>query len=288
MEGKEENYFGTYQNSAKILETASIKNIEYSTTGELFSYTTDGILKIYSAVSGAIKNIININMDCMKYFQRHTLLHSQNNQILYLSIYDNKHLRKFDGHSGRIREISVDSSNDLFMSIGEDLINMWDIRMKDPIKNIRTNRHFGAMSSENLYFISDDYFVRIYDRRSDTGPVVTREIQPNFYQRGWFTGDNSVIALEGTSSCSFLDCSGNPISFVSMESENQSSTTMDSSTLLYGSKKHIFAYRIRDRAQVGVMESPEANNFVIRANPEHPQFLSASEHAILLYTDSNL
>lgn len=53
----------------------------------------------------------------------------QRNAINYLSIYDNKILRKFRGHADEVTEISMSPADDCFLSSSKDrTIRLWDLK----------------------------------------------------------------------------------------------------------------------------------------------------------------
>lgn len=284
---KEENYFSMHQEIASTIEPMPISNIEFTINGENLAYTTNEMLKIYSTSTGTLRNVISASIDTMKFFQNNTLLHSKDKSIFYLSIYDNKYLRKFEGHTLPIKNISVDSTKDMFMSIGDDCVNLWDFKMKNPIKRLNTSRHIGCIGSENRYFLCDNNYIKIFDLRSDNGPLITKQIEPSFYKKAWYTNDCNFIVISSLRSYSFLNDEGDFLSYISLENESDGCTTMQSDNLLCGSKRMVFAYRISDRTRIGTLETQNGDNLVIRSNPCSEQFVAASENVIRFYSPSN-
>ena len=53
----------------------------------------------------------------------------QRNAIHYLSLYDNKLLRDFRGHSGEVTDLSMSPVDDTFMSVSTDrTVRMWNLQ----------------------------------------------------------------------------------------------------------------------------------------------------------------
>lgn len=282
MNSLEENFLDQFGMTKRIDEQADIRNLEYSTTGDMLSYTTDDALKIYSSVTGCLKNVISVKMDTMKYFQSNTVLHSRHDTIYYLSVYDNKYLRKFEGHGGRVFSLSVNPLEDLFMSMRNKVIDIWDIRYKNPVCEIGSQGKLGAMSTGHEYALTDNNFVYIFDRRSDVYPIMVRSIKPNFYKSMWYAGGDSYIALSSKQGYTFLDSSGEPVG--TCASENVSGDIIDeSNTLLYSSSNLIFAYKILDNRRVGRLEVDKECN-AIKSNPSYPQFACSTGNGIRIWS----
>jgi hypothetical protein len=280
-------FFSSYKETKTIKELSAIDNIKFSPNGQLFSYTIEDTLKIYSANDKyAIRNVITANIKTMEYFQDNTVLHTKDHAIYYLSIHDNKYLRKFESHNGAISSISTDRINDQFMSVGSDCINIWDIRMEDPIKRINTNKHIGCLGTDKEYALADNNFIKIYDKREDYGPIATKTIPSNFYKKIWYTPDNNYISLSTLCDYTFLDGSGSVVSFVSLEKPNDGETTQDCSHLVCCSGRYIFAYRISDRMKMGVIDTPGYDNYQIRCNPMYPQFLACNKEEIRIWASA--
>lgn len=283
MENTEDAYFENHKEIQTIKESGLMKNLEYSIDGELLAYTIGDALKLYVSSTGALRNIITADIHKMKFFQRHTLLHTRDSTIYYLSVYDNKYMRQFSGHSGAIDSLSVDSSADTFMSTGPAEACLWDIRMEDPVKRIAAMCHIGALGPDNQYALCNNDFIKIFDAREDNGPVAVRATQPGFYRRMWYTADGEHIALAGSSNYTFMSRGGELQCFIIQENENDGDTAPDSDTLLCSSNNYVFAYRINDRKRVGTLETPTSPNNVVRANPSFPQFACATPDTLKIF-----
>ncbi|ELA41900.1 uncharacterized protein VICG_01084 [Vittaforma corneae ATCC 50505] len=284
MDTAEENFLQLYSESpASIQELDKISNLEYSTSGEIFSYTTDSSLKIYSATTNSLRNIISVKIDTMKYFQNNTVLHSKDNLILYLSIYDNRYMRKFEAHCDDICSISVNSNSDTFMSVGKERINLWDIRYQSPVFSLDSNGKLGALSKEYDYALSDSNFIYIFDWRNDKGPLAVKNIKPNFYQKLWYTGDGACICLSTYKNHTFLDSQGNFMSNFLLENSCDPDIINESNILISGSSNYIFSYKIPDKKVIGRASLQNFECSTVRTNPVHPQFICATEHQLKIW-----
>lgn len=281
METREDDYLHAYiESQNQIQELDGIQNLEYSPNGEIFSYCTESSLKIYSATSNMLRNIINVKIDAMKYFQNNTLLHSRENSLLYLSVYDNRHMRKFDGHSDRICEISVNTSHDTFMSIGTSKINIWDIRYQNPIFSIQGNGKLGALSEDHEFALTDNNFIYLFDDRNPKGPVLIKTVKPNFYKKIQYTGDGTCVWLSSYKTHVFLNTKGEHISTFSLENSCDPDVFSESNIFIGGSSQMIFAYKIPDKKIIGRTSVPNFELATVRTNPLHPQFVCATADRI--------
>lgn len=287
MDTAEENYLHLYNESpASIQELDGISNVEYSISGEIFSFKTDASLKIYSATTGCLRNIITVKIDTMKYFQNNTVLHSKDNTILYLSIHDNKHMRKFEAHKDNIFSISVNSNNDTFMSVGRETINLWDIRYQNPVFSLDSSGKLGALSKDYGYALADSNFIYIFDWRNDKGPLTVKNIKPNFYQKMWYTGDGTCICLSTYKNHVFLDAEGNFASSFPLENSCDPDVFNESNILICGSSNHIYSYKIPDKKIIGRIGVQKLECSTVRTNPVHPQFICAAETELKVWNMS--
>lgn len=277
-----ENYLQQFSPSEEtIKEINEISNLEYNNSGELLSYTTNTSLKIYSThLVPKVRNIITTTIDTMKYFQNNTILHSKGNRIMYLSVYDNKYLRKFEGHTDKINMISVNPNHDTFMSNGTDSTKLWDIRYKDPIMTLDSNGKIGAMNTDHSYALADSNFIYIFDWRNDKGPISIKSIKPGFYSKIQYTEDGSSIALSNLKTNLFLDSQGEFSSSFFTENECAGDILNESNIFICSSSRLLFAYKIADKKVIGKEHNNGIDCNLIRANPRKAQFACASQTGI--------
>lgn len=290
METPNENYLAHYNMSCeRISEQCKIENLEYSTCGKFFSYTADSSLKIHStSIPAVLKNIITVKIDTMKYFQKNTLIYSKDNSIFYLSVYDNKYLRSFEGHNDSISSLSVDQHNDRFMSVGTDTIKIWDIRHKDPVYTLDSKGKLGALSKDHEYALADNNFVYLFDLRNSRGYVEIKSIKPGFTKKLWYTPDQMYLGVSSLKCHQFIS-SKEATSNVAYSLENPCDGDIfrDSNIFVTGSSKMLFAYKIADKKTIGRMGIPDFECSTIRANPNYPQFVCSSGHSIRIWSILN-
>lgn len=280
----EEDYFAQYgSNLPTINDIEYMNNLEYNPNGELFSYTTDSSLRIHSSANGNIKNIITANIDTMKYFQDNTILHSKDKTIFYLSVFDNKYLRKFDGHTGEIQSISANPVNDTFMSVGDDCINLWDIRYQPPVYSIKTSGKIGCMSRGYQYALADSNFVYIYDWRNTKGPLIVKNIRPNFYEKIHYTTDEAYLCLSTMNNHVFLNPDGNLITSLSFENPCDGDVAPESNIFICGSSNLLLSYKISDKKMIGRSNISDFECKIVRCNPMGTQFLCSSGNSVRIY-----
>lgn len=283
MNEAEENFLNSFADSKTIQELSPTKLLEFSPTGEYFSYVVNDSLKIYTARTGVLKNIITVSMDTMCYFQNNTLLHTKDNNILYLSIYDNKYLRTFDAHKDTIKSISVNNCSDTFISVGKETVKLWDIRYKDPIISLETQNMIGAISRENDFVLANNNFVYIFDMRNFLHPKYTKPIKPNFYKKMWYTADSNCICLTTFKNHLFLQANGDYMSHLNLENESDGCSINDSNIFLGGSSKNLLAFKIQDNKRIGRLNIDNFDISVARSNPYLSQFIVGSESSFKVF-----
>lgn len=282
MESLEENFLDQFEMTKRIDEQMEVKNLEYSFSGDVLSYTAGESLKIYSAATGGLKNIISVRIDAMKYFQNNTILHSKDSVIYYLSVYDNKYLRKFETRSDKILSLSVNPFDDVFMSIGNRTIDLWDVRHKSPTSAIDSQGRMGAISTGYEYALADNNFIYIFDRRSDAYPLEAKSIRSRFYTNMWYTGDDSCIVLSSNWGYTFLDSSGDFVASCTSENSSVGDTIDESNILLYSSSRFIFAYKIFDKKRIGRVETDKECK-AVKTSPTRPQFVSSTSDGLKIW-----
>lgn len=284
MNSSEEiNYLNMFRISNVAKERTKIQNLNFSVNGELYSYTVDDSLKVYSTKNKDLKNIITLDCEQMNYFQERTILHSKNSKIFYLSIYDNKYLAKFDNLEP-VNSISTSPYEDIFMTVGSENSHIWDIRYKNPINELPSRGKIGTLGYEKEYAFCDNNFIYIFDRRNDRGPVITSSIPSNFFKNISYNYEGSVICLSAKRDAVFLNNYGELKSRITMEKSWAGEIQEDSNTFIYATSNLLFAYRILNNERVGqlLIQGMEHCNS-LRSSPADLSFIfSTSDGSIFL------
>ena len=283
MEVREENFLDQFQSCQKTQENSKIGLLEFSPTGEFFSYTVDDSLKIFSSLDFHLKNIITARMDTMCYFQNNTLIHSRDSTLYYLSVYDNKYLGTFRGHSGKVKSISVDSTNDRFMSVGSENINIWDIRCQNPTFSFRNNGNIGAISHDNTFALCSTNFVYLYDIRKSSSPKEVQTIKPGFYKKIWYTADSSCLCLSDFQNHLFLDKNGDYLTSLDLENDSDGCTIDDSNIFISGSARNVLVYKIQDKKRIGRLFLEDFEVSTARSDHKGSRIILASDHSAKLF-----
>lgn len=276
------DFFTNYSEVSVLHEESPIRNLEYSTEGELLAYTAGGLLKIYDARSLALCNIITAEIDNSKFFQRHTMIQSVGSYIFHHSIYDNKYLNKFD-HSEPVRILSVDPFSDLFMSVGHNKSYLWDIRMKDPTHRIIAPGHIGCLGREHHYSLYANGILKIFDIRNNYGPI--HSVVPPFgsCRTIWFADQAIIIA--NRNAYASVDQSGKVSPAIVLEGNTVGDTTPDSSILVCSAKKYLMAYKIENRIKIGNMGTSLESCDILRINPGIPQLACSAPGLVKIYSE---
>lgn len=283
MNEQEENFLAAFSDDKTGNEPIQIRLLNYSTGGDYFSYAVDDSLKIYDARTGALRNIITAKIDTMCYFQKNTLLHSRDNMLFYLSIYDNTYLRSFESHKSKISSISVNDASDTFMSCSYESTKLWDIRYQDPILSFNSKGQLGALSRDNDFALADNNFVYIYDTRSPEHPRETKQLKPAFYRKMWYTHDSTCIGLSSFRTHMFLDENGDYLANFSLENDCDGCTINDSNIFLCGSSQNLMAYKVQDKKRIGRRLIEDFDVTVVRANPTLSQFIVGNDSSFKVF-----
>lgn len=281
MDQTEENYLDNFEIKRIIKERSPISNLEYSISGEIFSFTTNDSLKICSS-NGELKNIIAVELEGMKYFQNNTILLYKGNTIYYHSVFDNTFQAKFQAED-KVMKLTVNSLKDLFMTTGTCTSQIYDIRVKDSIKKIQTKHKKSAIGNMG-YAVADNNYIWIFDMRNDRGPVDIREITPGFYRDINYSPDSSLIALEGNTEIHFLDEFGDQRSRIAINNYYVGDLERDSNTFVYATSNTLVAHRINAKQRIGQIPTPAICDFTaLKTNPMSSRFLlSSSDNCIYM------
>lgn len=280
-ESGSENYFDGCRELHTLHTDAPIRCIEYSANGELLALAAGDSLNILATASAALKNSIFAESHSLKFFQRNTLLLARSAEIHYLSIHDNRFLRRFPGDFGPVTALSPDPSRDIFLATSASQATLWDIRMEAPARRIPIRCSTGCLGPDGQYCLSDGNILRIFDLGSDHGPVATVAVPPDFAKKAWYTSSGHSILLAGSNGYAVLGTDGACIGrFVGLPDGDSSA---DSSTLLCCTRKYVLAHRLLDRRRAGTMDPRMPGAETVRASPAGSGFAVASANCFKLY-----
>eukprot|EP01026_Neomeris_dumetosa_P075009 TRINITY_DN7866_c0_g1_i1.p1 TRINITY_DN7866_c0_g1~~TRINITY_DN7866_c0_g1_i1.p1 ORF type:complete len:328 (-),score=31.45 TRINITY_DN7866_c0_g1_i1:812-1795(-) len=113
-------------------------SLSFHRTRDLLVTANDGgTLTVYDTTIGEATRVIfsqkyGVGNVCYTHAET-AILHSstqgQDNSIRYLSVHENKYLRYFRGHEGRVTSLCMNPKNDMFISAAQDkTVRLWDLR----------------------------------------------------------------------------------------------------------------------------------------------------------------
>lgn len=117
--------------------TDCVNCIDFSHDGEtMISSSSDDSIVLYCCMEGKPKRTLyskKYGCDLLQYTHApNAIIYSSNkidDQIRYLSLYDNKFLRYFPGHTKRVVSLRMSPIDDTFISASLDkTIRLWDLR----------------------------------------------------------------------------------------------------------------------------------------------------------------
>lgn len=115
----------------------SVNCIDFSSNGEsMISSSLDDSIVLYCCLEGRPRRTLyskKYGCDLLQYTHApNAIIYSSNkidDQIRYLSLYDNKFLRYFPGHTKRVVSLRMSPVDDTFISASLDkTIRLWDLR----------------------------------------------------------------------------------------------------------------------------------------------------------------
>ncbi|KAF0700430.1 Aste57867_9055 [Aphanomyces stellatus] len=169
-------------------EDAMLSSIDFHRTGNFCAVArNDGVISSINCTSGTLsKTILSKRYGCdIVRFSHHAdclLWSSQNDAndhaIRYHSLYDNKFLRYFSGHTKKVTSLMMHPTADEFLTASLDgSFRLWDLRSPDATGHLACGENkpiiSAAYDSDGLVFgvYSGDSLVRMYDARNFTeGP----------------------------------------------------------------------------------------------------------------------
>lgn len=112
----------------------------------LYSTSNDGVITVVDVPSGMKRSEFLVRATGCRHVTatRHPLgvLHAadSNGAISYHNLHENKIVRVFRGHAGRITSLSMSPATEHFLSVGADgTFHVWDLRASTPVGRGRVN-----------------------------------------------------------------------------------------------------------------------------------------------------
>ncbi|RCN47879.1 WD domain, G-beta repeat protein [Ancylostoma caninum] len=170
--------------------TMRINSIDYSADGlTMITSSDDDSIFIYSMQTGTRTRNVNskkYGVDLIRFSHNTSnAIHCStkvDDTIRYLSLHDNKYIRYFPGHTKKVMCLSMNPTDDTFLSGSLDkTIRLWDLRSQNCQGLMQVNgKAIAAFDPEGLIFAAgiNNEQVKLYDLRSfDKGPFTTFKLE---------------------------------------------------------------------------------------------------------------
>eukprot|EP00899_Mesostigma_viride_P007457 jgi/Mesvir1/16712/Mv15103-RA.1 len=157
---------------------------------QLVTASDDASIHVYDTATGTLKKSLNskkygVSHICFTHHPENVIHASRNDwddSIRYLSLYDNRYHRYFQGHRGRVTSLSMSPKDDLFMSGSLDgTVRLWDLRSTACQGLLRLQgRPSASFDHQGLVFAvtSQPGVLKLFDVRSyNKGPFDTFAVQ---------------------------------------------------------------------------------------------------------------
>jgi len=181
----------------------AINSLDFHRTEDLLvTAGDDESIRLYSTTSGLLQKTLHSKKygvsNLVFTHDANSVLYSSKNQwdesLRYLSLHDNRYLRYFKGHRGRVVSVSLSPKSDLFLSASMDrTVRLWDLRSHACQGLLRaTSAPCAAFDEQGLIFAasSGESMVQLFDVRAyekgpfkalplptDAGPVTVTQIK---------------------------------------------------------------------------------------------------------------
>uniref|UniRef100_A0A915N2P1 Uncharacterized protein n=1 Tax=Meloidogyne javanica TaxID=6303 RepID=A0A915N2P1_MELJA len=157
-------------------------------TDENVNTSRNFLFTVYDCANGTKQRSVNskkYGVDLIHFAHTHNdAIHAStkvDNTIRYLSLYDNKYLRYFQGHTKKVVTLCMSPVDDMFLSGSLDkTIRLWDLKSSNCQGLMQlSSRPIAAFDPEGLIFGAGigNEVIKLYDLRSfDKGPFNTFNI----------------------------------------------------------------------------------------------------------------
>ncbi|KAJ3412841.1 WD repeat-containing protein 82 [Chytridiales sp. JEL 0842] len=182
---------------AKVFKdsTRHLSSLDFTPGGDLLlAVSEEGeSMHLYDCLSGTIKK----TSYSKKYgcslgrftHKKECIIHGSTKEdseyaIRYLSFHDNKYLRYFKGHTGRVTGLEMSPLDDQFLSCSTDgTVRLWDLRGSNSQGVLQTGQERNAVSFDPTGLIfavaSGSSQIRLYDLKNyAAGPFITMTVPP--------------------------------------------------------------------------------------------------------------
>lgn len=122
---------------AKAFPATNNNSLDFDDSGSfLLTSSNDETLAVYDAKLGKLKNTAyskKYGCNLAKFTHKSTAIiyasTKEDDAIRYLSIYDNKYLRYYKGHTARVTSLKMSPQDDTFLSSSlDETVRLWDLR----------------------------------------------------------------------------------------------------------------------------------------------------------------
>ncbi|GMH41127.1 hypothetical protein BSKO_09037 [Bryopsis sp. KO-2023] len=166
---------------------AKINSLDFHRSAELLvTASDDDSINVYDTCGGShLKTLFSRKYGCHSVsFTHHTNAvlaassKGDDHSVKYLSLHDNRWLRYFAGHNGKVTGLAVSPKDDLFLSTGVDReVRLWDLRINHCQGVLRVpSQPVATFDQQGLVFAAaaDCGIIKLYDMRAyDKGPFDT-------------------------------------------------------------------------------------------------------------------
>jgi len=173
------------------VQDGAISSLDFHSSGKYLTMSTkESSIHLIDALTGMEKKKIytkSHGVGLVKYtHHEYSVLATcerKSNDIRYLSLYDNRYLRFYSGHAGNVTSLSMNPTEDYFISSSQDnSVCIWSLGSTSPLAKLQLPDHcersyvaydtagliFGVLCYDNKL---KSHSIRLYDARSyETGP----------------------------------------------------------------------------------------------------------------------
>ncbi|MEN2496383.1 MAG: WD repeat-containing protein 82 [Marteilia pararefringens] len=228
-------------NSGDANQVSVVNSLDFTTDGSLLLASQDNeAIKVIDCINGRYSQEImskKYGVDIVRHTHTNeVIVHTStkvNNAVRYLSLHENKYIRYFQGHKGRINCLETAPSNDLFITSSADkTVRLWTLGSPNcqGVINMPSESLVSFDPMGIIFGVAfNDTFIKLYDLKSfDQGPFSSFNIFPLYVPSKFhwvsmkFTPDGNKIAMTtDTNAIHMIDSFNGNLLYIFSNFENE-------------------------------------------------------------------
>lgn len=295
---------------AKVFADTNNNSIDFDNTGSfLLCSSDDETLRLYDAKLGKLKNTAfskKYGCNLARFTHKSTAIiyasTKEDDAIRYLSIYDNKYLRYFKGHTKKVTGLKMSPQDDTFLSSSlDETVRLWDLRTPNCQGLMTTLSGMGpsvvGFDQSGLVFGvgMQSRYLRLYDLKNyENGPFASFDLSNICFSHPiWsdirFSNDgNNILINTKTELIHVIDAFNGTLKHTLRGRVNQSGLDLEASftpcgKYVYSGSQNgsIFFWEVETGNLITSLEGHCKASTSVAWNPRYMMFASSDEDLVI-------